>query len=311
MSDLFGGKIKEDWQKDWDGMPEFSMEDRMPKKQLIVSFKTMDDYKDFAKLVDQKLTVNTKSMWYPKATDHELKGHEYVDKKTTASPKIMAVTNETIPKRFIRIWLGPKPIPALFDKWWGELQEMHPDFELMTIRDGHDIEIPDYLKDVYSDVNTWSSRVDILSLVALYEYGGLYLDTDMMPLKPMDRLFDSTQPFMGQRSGKAFEAAVIGSPKGHYAITELLKELPEYYWARQGRAASVTTGPAFMSTFWFGREDITHYPKETFYPYDGFMAPKREEKEKMFSDKSNFPPEMLAAHFGNRRWGGNPNKQKK
>jgi hypothetical protein len=26
----------------------------------------------------------------------------------------------------------------------------------------------------------------------------------------------------------------------------------------------------------------------------------------MFRDKNNFPPEMIAAHFSNHKWGGKP-----
>jgi hypothetical protein len=71
------------------------------------------------------------------------------------------------------------------------------------------------------------------------------------------------------------------------------------------RSASVQTGPAFVSAGWFGRPDIEHLPTKTFYPYNGFMAPKRHEKMMIFKNKQ-FPPEMIAAHFGNHRWGGKP-----
>ena len=57
--------IKE-WKKHWIGMPEFKQEPNPPYKRLIVNFKTKEDYEEFAKLVDQKLTEKTKSVWHPK-----------------------------------------------------------------------------------------------------------------------------------------------------------------------------------------------------------------------------------------------------
>ena len=55
------------WKKEWIGMPEFVQEDLDPIQQIIVSFATKEDIEEFAKLIDQKLTRKTQSVWYPKA----------------------------------------------------------------------------------------------------------------------------------------------------------------------------------------------------------------------------------------------------
>jgi hypothetical protein len=56
----------EEWRKYWKGMPEFVQEDNPPYKKIIVSFRNEEDYEEFAKLISQKLTDKTKSIWYPK-----------------------------------------------------------------------------------------------------------------------------------------------------------------------------------------------------------------------------------------------------
>ena len=56
-----------DAEAEWEGMPEYEGEDKMGVKQITVHFKTMDDYTAFAKLIQQKLTEKTKSIWYPEA----------------------------------------------------------------------------------------------------------------------------------------------------------------------------------------------------------------------------------------------------
>jgi len=53
------------WKKHWVGMPEFEQEDNPCYKKIIVSFRNKDDYDEFAKLIDQKLTEKTKTTWYP------------------------------------------------------------------------------------------------------------------------------------------------------------------------------------------------------------------------------------------------------
>jgi len=67
------------WAKEWRGMPEFVQEDLQPIKSLTVNFETWDDYAAFAKLVEQRLTPNTRSIWYPEAEIGRLADKRYVD----------------------------------------------------------------------------------------------------------------------------------------------------------------------------------------------------------------------------------------
>lgn len=211
-----------------------------------------------------------------------------------------------IPRRFIRIWLGSAAIPEMFELWWAAFQRIHPDFEFMTITDHTELEIPDALQPIYRSVDSYAGRSDILRIIALYKFGGVYVDTDVMPLRSFVGLLDDPRPFIAKRSSKSFESAVIGSPAQHRALLDLMKALPAWFAQHRHNAASVQTGPAFVSAHWFGRLDIRHLAAKTFYPYNGFMAPGRSEKLDIFSDPANFPPEMLAAHFSNHRWGGKP-----
>lgn len=54
------------WEKHWVDMPEFEQENNEAFRKVVVRFRNEKDYQEFAKLVDQKLTVKTKSIWYPK-----------------------------------------------------------------------------------------------------------------------------------------------------------------------------------------------------------------------------------------------------
>jgi len=213
---------------------------------------------------------------------------------------------QVIPKRFIRIWLGPKDIPETFNRWWCEFQDMHPSYDFITIGDDHGLTVPESIAGIYKDVASYAGRADILRILALHEYGGVYVDTDVMPLKPFDDIIADGRPFAGKRSSKSFEVAVLGSPKGHPILQKTIDALPAWYEKNGSRSCSVATGPAFLSSVWFGSEDVNHLPTSAFYPFNGFKAPSREQKTEMFSDKSNFPDDMVCAHFSNHRWGGKP-----
>jgi len=64
-----------DWEKEWNGMPEFDQQDETSWKILSVHFKNETDYLAFAKLIDQRLTQKTRAIWYP-----EIERRVHIDK---------------------------------------------------------------------------------------------------------------------------------------------------------------------------------------------------------------------------------------
>lgn len=65
------------WEDEWQDMPEFVQEDKTPYQQIIVSFTSEKDVKEFSQLINQKLTYKTKSIWYPKQDIIEPKNFRY------------------------------------------------------------------------------------------------------------------------------------------------------------------------------------------------------------------------------------------
>lgn len=64
---------------EWKGMPEFNQEDKEAFKSIMVHFKNEADIAAFAELVKQKVTTQTKSIWYPPAEVDKVAGLEYTD----------------------------------------------------------------------------------------------------------------------------------------------------------------------------------------------------------------------------------------
>ena len=53
-------------ENEWEGMPEFIQEKKEEYAKIIVRFANEDDLQEFAKMIGQKLTNRTKSIWHPK-----------------------------------------------------------------------------------------------------------------------------------------------------------------------------------------------------------------------------------------------------
>jgi hypothetical protein len=57
--------IDPDWKKEWQNMPEFVQEKQECYAKIIIRFDNEHDLQEFAKLINQKLTKKTKSIWHP------------------------------------------------------------------------------------------------------------------------------------------------------------------------------------------------------------------------------------------------------
>lgn len=65
---------------EWVGMPEFVQVKIAPYAKIICRFRNEKDLQKFAKLIGQKLTSKTKSIWYPFKSHWGNNGHQhYID----------------------------------------------------------------------------------------------------------------------------------------------------------------------------------------------------------------------------------------
>ena|SRR6266481_2822759 len=70
--------IGEWWEEHWKGMPEFVQKDLTPFKTIYVHFETRKDMEAFAKLMNQPITLDTPSIWYPEAETNDFSKKRYV-----------------------------------------------------------------------------------------------------------------------------------------------------------------------------------------------------------------------------------------
>ena len=69
------------YKKFWKNMPEFLQEDLTPMQSVLIHFENEDDREKFSKLINQKITSRTKSLWYPEADVASVSNIRYVDEE--------------------------------------------------------------------------------------------------------------------------------------------------------------------------------------------------------------------------------------
>jgi hypothetical protein len=68
-----------DPEAEWQGMPGFHQDNQLAWKQLIVNFASLEDLQAFAALLQQSMTEQTRSIWYPYHAPENLQQYRYVD----------------------------------------------------------------------------------------------------------------------------------------------------------------------------------------------------------------------------------------
>ncbi len=133
-----------------------------------------------------------------------------------------------IPKIIHYCWLSneafPESIQSCINSWKKHMPEY--DFILWDTK-RFDINSNLYVKQAYES-KKYAFASDYIRLYALYMYGGIYLDSDIMVFKSFDELLDH-EAFTGFETDEKIAAWIFASEKGN----PLFKELLEYYEQRK------------------------------------------------------------------------------
>jgi mannosyltransferase OCH1-like enzyme len=101
-----------------------------------------------------------------------------------------------IPKIIHYCWFGRNPLPKLAEKCIESWKKFLPDYEIKEWNeDNFDVNIIPYTKEAYQ-ARKYAFVSDYARFWILYKYGGIYFDTDVEVIKPMDDII-AKGPFMG------------------------------------------------------------------------------------------------------------------
>lgn len=102
-----------------------------------------------------------------------------------------------IPKIIHYCWFGGNPLPDLAMKCIDSWKKYFPDYEIKEWNETNfNLDCCDYVKEAY-DCKKWAFVSDYARFWILYNYGGLYFDTDVEVIKSFDDIL-SSGGFMGQ-----------------------------------------------------------------------------------------------------------------
>jgi len=147
-----------------------------------------------------------------------------------------------IPRTFHYIWLGGKPLPEHFGVWMNGWKTINPGWEL---KEWNDTNLPDIInKKEFDAADKFAKKSDILRYELCYRYGGVYIDTDFEPLKPIESILSEVEAFVGEEFVSWPCNAILGSTSNDPFFKLLIDELPAS--VQSGGDIVHQTGPSFI-----------------------------------------------------------------
>lgn len=173
-----------------------------------------------------------------------------------------------IPKTIHYIWVG-SPIPESIQNQIDKNNQFLEDYIVKIWTEKNMPKLNVFAQRAY-DEKRWAFVSDYLRFVILHEEGGIYLDTDMDLLKPLDNLLGYDFVAGWNRGEREIYTGIVAVPKSDLCIARII----EIYDALDG--TNFPTSPEIMTACYHEKSNKSNFhilPSQYFYPLlDGERA---------------------------------------
>ncbi len=166
-----------------------------------------------------------------------------------------------IPKKVHYIWVGSK-IPHNIQEIINKNSQFFEGYEVKIWTEENMPELNAFAKRAY-DAKKWAFVSDYLRFYILFKEGGIYLDTDMEVLKPLDDLLAYAFFSGWDRTGQYVYAGIIGSEAEDSYLKDILKKYDEI------KIGDYPTSPQIMTECYSEYQDkkmLKIFESSYFYP---------------------------------------------
>lgn len=184
-----------------------------------------------------------------------------------------------IPKTIHYCWFGRGQMPELARKCIESWKKYLPEYEIKEWNeDNFDLDMYPYTREAY-DNRKFAFVTDVVRLYALYNEGGIYMDTDVEVLKPLDQ-FLHHHAFSGFEDEKNIPTGIMASEKGGKWAKENLEYYNGRHFVKEDGTLDLTTNVTTITNYMLPHgllqnntyQDfpglITFYPRDYFCPKD-------------------------------------------
>lgn len=169
-----------------------------------------------------------------------------------------------IPKILFRT--VPAESSAVSEELWERCKAQTEGWIHLTYRDGTpEMETDKWPRTghLWDACTSGANKADFIRLEAMEKHGGIYVDSDVEILKPLDALLFS-RGFAAWEDTLNIPNAIFGAEQGSSLVTKMLDALVEPEWAAKGDWWS---GPGLFNRFLKDQNEWLILPPGSLYPY--------------------------------------------
>ncbi len=211
-----------------------------------------------------------------------------------------------IPKTIHYCWFGRNPKPKLAKKCMRSWRRYCPDYEIIEWNeDNFDLSsAPLYVRQAY-EAKKWAFVSDYVRLYAMVNFGGVYMDTDVELVKPLDK-FLHHQAFSGFEDKTLIASSIMGCEKDFPLFGTLLHYYDDAVFLLPDGSLNCTPNVAVITDICRERGFVLNnsfqvvdgfaiYPKEYFCPrsYGSFEMHRTENTHAIHWYAASWLPEEV------------------
>lgn len=184
----------------------------------------------------------------------------------------------SIPKKIHYCWFGGAPKNELIQKCMNSWKKYCPDFEIIEWNESNfDLSMCPYVKEAY-EARKWAFVSDYVRIWALAQFGGVYLDTDVEIVAPLNR-FLRHEAFTGFEKEDSPFTAVLGCRKAHPFAEAILRTYENRRFKREDGTLDLQPNTESVTNLLVGEygvrpdnsyqqtsDGLVIYPKDYFCP---------------------------------------------
>lgn len=173
--------------------------------------------------------------------------------------------------RILHAWWGGPPMPEAFRSYLLRWQELHPGWEVRLWTP----ESTPILRhqDLYDEPerfspksNPWQWKSDLARYEILHDVGGVYVDCDLEPLRPIDGLVDGAEAVIGRECPRFVNNAFVASAPESRFMADVLRGLRRSVLAQPRARVNRQIGAHYLTRIVRRHPEVRVLPPELIYP---------------------------------------------
>ena len=189
--------------------------------------------------------------------------------------------NNKIPKIIHYCWFGKNKKSKLIKRCILSWKKMCPDYKIVEWNESNfDVNVNCYCKEAY-DAKKWAFVSDYARLWIIYNYGGIYLDTDVELVKSLDDLLKYNSYFAAEDLVHINTGLGFGAKKNSDIVKKMLDDYNDIHFkldelnydmtpcpVRNTKSIEETYSKVLDKSSFCEVDNNVFLPKEYFCPYD-------------------------------------------